>query len=314
MLSTAQIERARSTPIGEVIEARGLKLRGRIERVGPCPICGGTDRFAVNIRKNLFNCRGCNAGGDAIALVQHLDGVSFAEACATLAGEPPVSARSEPRPIIKPADDDTYERQQGRKARNLFRRSVPASGTLAETYLRSRGITAPMPATVRFLAPISADHRPAMVVPFGLPDEPEPAILAIDDDAITAVHLTLLRPDGSGKADARPNKLVIGSPGGIPLVLAPLNDLLGLAITEGIEDALSAHQATGLGAWAAGSAGFMPKLIAAIEDLAAREYDASPECVTIFADSDDAGQRGARQLAEALVARGIETFVNGLSP
>jgi RecA-family ATPase len=91
MLSTAQIERARSTPIGDVIDARGIRLRDHgSERAGPCPVCGGTDRFAINTKKNLFNCRGCNVGGDAIALVQHLDGVTFAEACAILAGELPV--------------------------------------------------------------------------------------------------------------------------------------------------------------------------------------------------------------------------------
>ena len=40
-----------------------------------------------------------------IALVQHLDGVTFAEACAILTGEPPVSR--EPCPDrIKPTTDD----------------------------------------------------------------------------------------------------------------------------------------------------------------------------------------------------------------
>ena len=49
------------------------------------------------------------------------------------------------------------------------------------------------------------------------------------------------------KADVDPAKITIGSPTGAPLVLAPMNDLLGLAITEGIEDAISVHQETGLG-------------------------------------------------------------------
>ena len=47
---------------------------------------------------------------------------------------------------------------------------------------------------------------------------------------------------------------MIGRSTGAPIVLAPLTDALGLAITEGIEDALSVHEATGLGVWAAGSA------------------------------------------------------------
>jgi phage/plasmid primase-like uncharacterized protein len=94
MLSTAQVERARSTPIGDVIDARGIRLRGRNERTGPCPLCGGKDRFAINVKKGVFNCRGCNTGGDVIALVQHLAGVTFAEACAILAGgKPPTPSR-----------------------------------------------------------------------------------------------------------------------------------------------------------------------------------------------------------------------------
>jgi len=77
------------------------------------------------------------------------------------------------------------------------------------------------------------------------------------------------------------------------------DSMWGLAITEGIEDALSVHQATGLGAWAAGSAPHMSKLAAAI-------VRAEPECVNIIADNDDAGQRHARELVtdlESLVAK-----------
>lgn len=315
MISTAQVERARNTPIGEVIDARGIRLRGGIEQVGPCPICGGNDRFAVNIRKNLFNCRGCNASGDAIALVQLLDGCGFAEAVVTLAGEIIKATRAPiSHPIPKPDTSNIeYERAQRRKSRYLFEASMPATGTPAETYLRSRGITATLPATVRFLAP-TGDHHPAVLLPFGIPDEIEPGALAIEATQISAVQLILLKPDGSGKVETKPNKLTIGSPAGLPLVLAPMNDLLGLAICEGAEDALSVHQGTGLGAWAAGGAGFMPKLITAIKIFATREEDASPECVTIYADDNSSGQRGARQLAELLIARGIETLVNGLAP
>ena len=51
---------------------------------GPCPKCGGTDRFAINTSKQIWNCRGCQRGGDVISLVQHLDGCAFDAAVATL--------------------------------------------------------------------------------------------------------------------------------------------------------------------------------------------------------------------------------------
>jgi hypothetical protein len=71
-----------------------------------------------------------------------------------------------------------------------------------------------------------------------------------------------------------------------------------------IEDALSAHEATGLGAWAAGAAGFMPVLAAAVPSYI--------EAVTVYAHEDKAGQAGAHELAEALDHRGIEIRLEGL--
>ena len=66
-----------------------IKLRGTVERCGPCPKCGGEDRFAIKAKKQAFNCRGCDVGGDVIKLVEHLDDCDFVAACTTLTGEPP---------------------------------------------------------------------------------------------------------------------------------------------------------------------------------------------------------------------------------
>ena len=83
------IDAAKSVPIQNVIDQRGIKLRGKIERVGACPTCGGEDRFAINVQKQVFNCRGCGAKGDVIALVQHLDSCNFTDAVIALAGPLP---------------------------------------------------------------------------------------------------------------------------------------------------------------------------------------------------------------------------------
>ena len=106
------------------------------------------------------------------------------------------------------------------------------------------------------------------------------------------VHLTRLNADGTGKADSEPKKVMIGKSSGFPIIIAPPNDLLGMCIVEGIEDGLSIHEATGLGAWAAGSAGRMPALAGNVPSYI--------EVVTICADVDPAGQAGALGLAEAL--------------
>jgi hypothetical protein len=83
-----RIDRARAVPIEDEVTRRGIKLAGRgSERAGPCPMCGGTDRFSINLLKGIWNCRGCQRGGDVIALVQHLDGCAFSEAVGQLVDE-----------------------------------------------------------------------------------------------------------------------------------------------------------------------------------------------------------------------------------
>jgi hypothetical protein len=135
-----------------------------------------------------------------------------------------------------------------------------------------------------------------MIAPFGLPREPEPGMLAIDDEAVSGVHITRLKADGSGKVDKKA-KIMIGRCMGSPIVLAPMNDGLGLAITEGIEDALSIHEATGLGTWAAGAASRLPRLANAVPAYA--------DAVLVIADADPVGQRFAADLRAALFAKNV---------
>jgi Protein of unknown function (DUF3631)/CHC2 zinc finger len=84
------VARARKVLIESEVERRGVKLRGNgHDRCGPCPKCGGDDRFSINTAKQVFNCRGCGTGGDVIKLVEHLDGFDFNAACIVLTGKPP---------------------------------------------------------------------------------------------------------------------------------------------------------------------------------------------------------------------------------
>jgi hypothetical protein len=249
-----------------------------------------------------------------VALVGHLDGLKFLDACRVLMGhEPPgrdksaSGASNQGRSQARSNDEPTaaeYERHQREKAARLWSKHRPMAGSIAERYLRQvRGIKCPLPATLAFLPPFKREHHPAMIAAFAMVDEPEPGVLGKPRN-VNCVHLTLLKCDGSGKADAKPNKLIIARPLGRPIVVAPPNDLLGLAITEGIEDALAAHQATGLGAWAASAAGFMPGL--------ADRVPGYIEAATIYAHDDHDGQNGAHRLAKALDPRGIEIRIESL--
>jgi hypothetical protein len=320
------IDHAKAVRLETILRERNIKLKGRGNKLaGPCPVCGGTDRFAVHLGKQVFNCRCCGgSGGGAISLMRFIDACDFLRAVETLAGPPPDDDRRESdaerrgRERIEHERRERVERERQRreereageacerrgKARWLWSRSVPIVGTIGETYLREvRKITCALPATLRYLPARKPEHHPAMIAAFALPDEPDPGQLGKPGD-VGSVHLTLLRPDGNGKADVEPNKLMVGSPGALPIIVAPPNDLLGMAITEGIEDALSAHASTGLGAWAAGSASRMPKLAGMIPSHI--------EAVTIFAHADAAGRKGAGGLAAALRESGIEVTLEGL--
>lgn len=47
---------------------------------GPCPFCGGRDRFVAQPKNGRWFCRRCESNGDAIALVMKLHNKSFTEA------------------------------------------------------------------------------------------------------------------------------------------------------------------------------------------------------------------------------------------
>jgi hypothetical protein len=86
-----RVERARAVRIEDEIARRGIKLKksAKSEREGPCPICGGKDRFSINTAKQVFNCRQCGKAGDIIDMVMALDGSAFNDAVETLTGSKP---------------------------------------------------------------------------------------------------------------------------------------------------------------------------------------------------------------------------------
>jgi hypothetical protein len=301
-LETA-IERARQADILSLAERQGAKLKrtGVSEWAGPCPVCGGKDRFGVNITKQVWNCRGCSRGGDVIDLAQHAGGETFAEAVAALSGETPAGFKFSARQR-DPNDDHDDVRRRRDMARGLWAQRKPPAGSIAETYLRkARGYGGPLPATLGFLRPFK-DYPPSLIAAFAMPEEAEPGVLRAPLD-VDAVQLIALRADGSNKAAVEIQKRTIGSPKGMPIAVAPANDLLAISVHEGIEDALSAHEATGLGAWASGGAPFLPHLADAVPSYI--------ETVTVVAHSDEAGRIGARALARRLAARGFKVLLHG---
>jgi hypothetical protein len=269
----------------------------------PCPSCGPQKNRATSRNKQTlriwivepdyatWHCARCGDAGWA------RDGAN--------AGKRPPDSEAVRRAQAEAAERDrAAAAERLDKAKWLWSQRRPIAGTPAERYLReARKINLDQwPATLGYL-PGRGDHPHAMIAAFGIAREVEPGIIRIDNDDIRGVHVTRLLPDGSDRERGDRAKIMIGRSAGWPIVLAPPNDLLGMAITEGIEDALSVHVASGLGAWAAGAASRMPAL--------AERVPSYIECVTVVMDPDPAGRRGALGLADALHRRGIEVLIEG---
>jgi hypothetical protein len=173
----------------------------------------------------------------------------------------------------------------------------------AGLYLRkTRSYRGPIPSTLGYL-PANGKRPPAMIAAFGFCDEPEPGVIDPPSEVV-GVHITRLTPNGRKAPEDKP-KIMLGPMSGLPIVLAPANDLLAIDIAEGIEKGLLIQADTGAGMWAAGSAGNMPKIAAALPPYV--------ECVTIWADRDETGLRFARDAARIIQARKIEVRIKGIT-
>jgi hypothetical protein len=263
----------------------------------PCPLCGPLRHSPVNRRRPVLRVWQLEPGF-ASYFCARCGEKGYGGDNATPKPDPAKLARARQEAAQREREAST---ERLRTALWLWSQRKPIAGSPADGYLRdARGYHGVLPAALGFL-PARGEYPAAMIAAFGLAVELEPGVIAIGDSAIRGVHLTRLKPDGSAKAGTDADKIMIGFSAGTPIVLAPVNDLCGLAITEGIEDALSTFMVTGLGSWAAGCASRMPALATAIPRYV--------ETVTICAHSDEAGQRGAHRLADALRKRPFEVRI-----
>ena len=196
--------------------------------------------------------------------------------------------RQQPRQSA-PAQRDREEPERTAVALRIWRFATPASGTLVETYLQSRGIDIALPSALRFYSGLphpSGGYWPAMVarVTRGTDNEP------------LAIHRTYISLDGAGKAPVNPQKAMKGPCRGGAVRLGIIQPDQWLVIGEGIETTLSVMQACALPGWAALSANGIRNLILPPEAA----------MVLICADNDASGigQRAARDAAGRFLREG----------
>jgi hypothetical protein len=249
--------------------------RAGAEWIGPCPVCGGKDRFGLNESKQLFNCRG-GQGGDPLGLVMHLTGLGFIEACELVLGQDRPGLDDESRAgrdeerraaearIAEQQRIAAVEAEKRAAESNYFRerewdRCVADwneagrfGGSEAEAYLQARRLPMPDPAFVRchpdlkYWSKVGERqqllHRgPAMLVLFVVPGAERYQPIGMHRTWIDLAAAPKFRPSivdpASGEALA--SKKMRGSKmGGFLPLLGRLSTAHRMVAGEGIETVL----------------------------------------------------------------------------
>lgn len=275
-----RLEEAKNAAIEEIaarLGISGLKRMG-LELVGPCPVCGGRDRFSIAPKRGVWNCRICARGGSVLDLVAHVENIDLAAAITWILGDagsqiPPEELECRRRLAAaakakREAEAERYRRAAVREARGIWGQALPAQGSPVEGYFAARGLALAIPASIRFLpdhpyrkrigGKVELLHRgPCMIAAVQGPDR-----------RVQAVHQTWLdlsRPKGKAEildpeGVPLPAKMVRGSKKGAAIRLSPWTPSGVLVMGEGIETTLTAavvNAVEGATYWAAVDLGNM---------------------------------------------------------
>ena len=268
-----------------ILKALGVDDHALSGKHGPCPLCGGSDRFRFDDKdgRGTYFCSGCGAG-DGVNLAMKFTGLSFKEAAQRIeqiAGVVQVSANKAER-----SDDDKLQ-----ALRRAWKESAAIQqGNEVVRYLRGRGLSLDkLPESIRFHPGLAyrgddvTGNFPAML-----------ATVTGPEGKARSLHRTYLQ--NAQKAPvSHPKKLMQGLPlPGAAIRLAPVSECIGIA--EGIETALAAAELFGLPVWSCVST-------SGIESF---EPPDGVRKVVIFADHDlnFAGQKAAFAAAHRLKLKG----------
>ena len=262
----------RYTPAEQIIRALGGQWHGT-SGTARCP--AHRDRVpslsvADDVGKVLFHCHaGCKQKAVVSALCKL--GLWPVKGARTAVRRQPAAIQHQPKVNVT-------ELPNGEFALRIWNAAIDVPGTIAERYLYHRGITLPVPASLRYAPSI-------LHAPTGLRLPAIIAAIRTSQGAISAIQRVFVRADGLGKAAVAEPKLSLGPLGDGAVHLAAASEVL--ALCEGWEPGLSALQLYGLPVWASLGASRMHRV--RLPEIVRK--------VVIFADNDEAGRKAAERTA-----------------
>ena len=167
MLRAADIHAQIGTSWAAVLVRLGIPEESlRLKKAGPCPACGGRDRFTFDNRKlrGDFICRGCGAG-DGFGLLMRVYGWGFSEARRRVlqaavieTTDPPIASGMEAPELRSRRHQDETAAEPPRRVRSLARSDCAVVDCPdAVDYLESRGLW-PLPAECGLKAHPSVEY------------------------------------------------------------------------------------------------------------------------------------------------------------
>jgi hypothetical protein len=176
-------------------------------------------------------------------------------------------------------------------AKAIWEAAQPAGGSLVEIYLQARGITIPLPPSIRY-APALKHQPTGLLLPVMV------AAVQSVTGQLVAIHRTFLTLDGTKKAPVSANRMMLG-----PCLAAAVRFAKAaeeIAVGEGIESCLSVAQVRpGMAVWAALST----------SGLKAVQLPPEATSIVILADADAPGEEAAQGAAERFVREGREVKI-----